>query len=736
MRLTPRQRSRLTSYALVALACASAAAVVLTTGRATTSEQEARSFNVLAAFREEEVTRIALERGAERFELSRSDPDELGDTVWRLGPPYDEEAEPFTVDELLGNLRFASWLRQIKPEEVDRAGFGLDEPRMVVHVDMGEVHYRLRLGKEAAAPQGAAYLEVAGEGAPRKGVMLIGPGLVEELSVSVDDYRGRYVMPYLSPALAGIVIEHEHGTLRLKRAQWDGWRMDGMLGDVRVSREGLDRVLLQFGRAKAESFLDQAVARKAVAVPGAVSILLVPKDAKQPPARVRVGGSCPHQPDDTVALRLEPDPLAACVPSGVLGGFTLPAEVLVDRALFSLRPDEVEGLSVVEGERRLALQRKEQGFVLKAPHEAEVDAEAGTARLEALLGARGQIIEGADPDALGLGASAATVTVRSVPGLDSKGTEQRVRFGPADEQGRIHVLREQDGAVVQLTREAARALHADASLVKSRTLLDFDSDDVRGVEVTGPFDQHLRISARGAITLERPAEYMPDGVLAQELFDALRTLTAVAWVADEDDGSFGLAQPGLTATLEVQPTGKAVERHTLRVGRSSGSGYYGSLEGKPGVFILSRRTTEVLSTLVLDRSVFAVDPNDVQQLRLRGPSGTVELSKHGDEYVQSGGGLQLSVAAVQQVIDALTELRAEAAISLGSEPREAGLGEPLLSGEYEFNPAGPNAGSTRRWALGAGDSWRGMSIHYGRVAGMDANYGVPRAMVQRLLDLL
>jgi hypothetical protein len=37
------------------------------------------------------------------------------------------------------------------------------------------------------------------------------------------------------------------------------------------------------------------------------------------------------------------------------------------------------------------------------------------------------------------------------------------------------------------------------------------------------------------------------------------------------------------------------------------------------------------------------------------------------------------------------------------------------------------------WRVGAGDSWRGISVHYARVEGTNATFVLPRDLVQQLL---
>ena len=366
------RNSQVVNAVLLGTALALVVLVVATREKQTTSEEEARQFNLLQAYEEKDITRLRFERKEGTFALVRTKLDDAGTGTWTLKEPIQEDAEPFSVQKILGTLELSSAVRRIKSEEVNRAQFGLDDPSLVIHVDMGHVLYRLRLGVEAASPKGARYLEIAGEGAPNKGVVLVSKSLVAELDMKLDDFRERYVMPYLSSVLSRLTLEGVGGTRKLRRAEWpDGFRFDGMLGDARTSRPVLDRVLLQFARTRAERFMDPAEAEKALSGAETVTVTMTPSDPKNPVGVVEVGGKCPGNDADVVALRRKPDKVAACVPRSVLAGFTTEAEALVDRTLFWMRPDQVEGFDVKQGDARLALDRKENGFVMRAPREGK-----------------------------------------------------------------------------------------------------------------------------------------------------------------------------------------------------------------------------------------------------------------------------------------------------------------------------------------------------------------------------
>lgn len=725
---------------LIALALVAAGAVLATRDRQTTEQRDDRADHLLVDFREEAISRVRFERAEGGFTLVAGEPDEEGERVFRLAEPVAEEAETFAVQKLLGTLQFATSLRRVEESAVDRAAFGLDAPELVVHVDQGEVRYRLRLGKEAASPIGARYLEIAGEGAPSKGVVLVDKGLVAELALRVDDLRERYVMPYLSTSLARLVLDGEGGRRALRRAGYDGaWRFDGMHADRRLARAALDRLLTQLARTRAERFLDPAEGERALAGGPRVEVEMHPLDAARPVGRVTVGGRCPGNDAEVVALRREPDRLAACVPRSVLSGLGMAAPDLVDAGVFWARADQIEGIEITRGELRLALDRKEGAFLLRAPTAGEVSAEAGSARLAALVRTTGTLVEGADARALGLEPPQGVAVLRPLAADEQKAAEatERVELGAIAPDGSLSVRRLHDGAILRLELDAARALSVDSSLLRATALLDVPLSDVAEIRVVGEVRQVLRRDAAGGMTLVEPPGLDVDATLALELCDALRGLSADRWVADRDDGSFGLTPPAATVTLKLRK-GDTVTEHELRLGRRAGRGArYAQLDRDPGVFVAGRSLVETLSTWVVSRSAFTLDREATTRVTLRGAERELVLARRGEDFVDASAAEPLPDEQVARVIEALASLRAEGAVSIGPAPAELGFGNPLLEVRMELE-AGRAAAPERerRFVVGATTTYRGIDAHAARLEGVDATFALPRAALRPLLDAL
>jgi hypothetical protein len=328
--------------------------------------------------------------------------------------------------------------------------------------------------------------------------------------------------------------------------------------------------------------------------------------------------------------------------------------------------------------------------------------------------------------------------VTSAAAQESEVQKETVTFSAPDREGRVFVHRKHDGVVLELAREAARALQPDASLVRSRNIFDYPLDRVSRLEIDGEPKQVLLRSEKGALTLEQPAGFGADGALATEALDSLRTMTADRWVSDEDDGSFGLDEPTLRARLTVRAEKKVEDgetaEHEVILGRPAPSGYYATVRGDPGVFVVPRRVYEVLTTLTIDRSLFLADPAMTASIEIRTPERRFAFERQGTDFVQTGGDEMLPPAAIQRIIEALSAMRPEAAVSLGPPRNEYGQDRPLLVVRVERDPGLGDHSKPVVWRVGAGASWRGISVHYARVEGTGATFVLPRNLVQQLLE--
>lgn len=737
MKVSPRVRQFVNiNIALVVVALGVTIAVIITSGRVTTTEERARSFNVLQAFRQDDITRVEIEHGATRVAIQRTPPDDAGTRGWRMVEPEEADADNYSVDKLLGALEFAGVVRRIKPREVNRKAFGLNRPRLVVRISMGTIRYVLTIGKTTASPPGAAYAALSGEGAPGKGVIVVAQGLVKQLSVSADELRGRQMTPYLSPDIARLTLKGDGGTRTLRHVRGNDWRFDGMLHNVRLSRRAFDRVLVQFARIQADHFISLKTAERALGSGSTVDITMTPRNAKQAPGVLVVGGKCPGDSQDVVAIRHSPNPVAACVSSSVMTDLETPAQDLVDHGLFTVHEDEVESLKIENGGQELSLDRKGAGFLMRKPRRADVTLDAGDQRLTQILSARGQIIDAPNVKELGLEPPRGKITISSAAADEAHVVTETVLVSAPTADGKVYAERKADGTVLLLPPDAAHALTADASLVRSHRILRFVADDFRSLDIwLGKVHERLVSSGSDQYSLKSPPGFAVDPGLATDLVDALGSLKADRWVADRDDGSFGLQKPALTFSVTYAKGDAGTKTQHITVGATASGGAYASLAGEQGVFVLPRDALDKLSTLLFDRSIFMLHPGAAARIVLAANGRKTILYREGHEWLQQGAS-SLSRGRIQKIIDALSTLRAEAAVHLGPARPAEGLQSPALSVTLEAPAENGGNPSAVHWRIGAGDSWRGMSIYYARADGAPATYVIAHSKVRQILDAL
>jgi hypothetical protein len=750
MSLAKIAKRHATTLVLSALALTAGAVVfVVDRGAVTTDEAEARKKNLFTAWRPDEIESVTIERGGKTARLARKPPDERGQRFWEITLGDRRfPAEEQLVDQLLGTLEFATYERTLAPGSADPASLGLEAPRVRFSIVMSGHATALSIGGPAPSPAGAANVEVRGDG--KAALHVINAQLLAALDVDPETLRARKIVPYVSADLARIEIDLPGGSFHLARAKDrpDELHLAGPTKDagLRASRGATDELFAALGRAEADAFLPDEVAAAATTTP-AVTIALIPKDSSRPKAVVAFGGACPDKPEHVVAVVREPSSISACVSKDTLEGLTRPAESFVDRGLFVATIDEVEEIAVTSGERKLELARRGTGFHQRAPEEREVEGQAGRALLEPLLALRASgFVTGKDKPSLGLEPPRATIKITSLLAARSEDGGNDDRFEEvligAPEGDTIPALRVSDGAILALPASAARLLSPSTSALRSPTLVDEPETNITALRVTqGDRSQQIERTPEGGWKLLAPAGkgLTADLGLGTDLSTALLPLRTERFVADKDDGSFGLDKPRLVLEADLGARPDAGARRTIRLlfGAPTQEGAFARLEGDDAVFLVDKKLESAASQWLLDRSIFSLDLGDIVKV-------TVSFAdkKKAPVVLERKGGVLLipadpaATARAAAIRDALADLVPEGAVSVGAPRKEQGLDPPAVTVtiEREKRDAGGketatviDPSRTVRLHLGAGDSFQGTSIVYARREGVDATYAIAKA---------
>jgi Domain of unknown function (DUF4340) len=709
-------RADLASVLLAVVAVLSVLAVLGTRHAPTTSERDARAKNLLPVWQEDEVRHIDLRRGPETVTVDRAA------DGWNVRTPEPERADDAAVTKLVKGLALITPVRRLEGSDLET--HGLKNPRATLALDMGSEHLVLSLGDDAPSPAGGAYVALDGAGSSRLGAVVTAEA-AKLFATRTDDLRETGLVPYGERESRELVIERPQGRLDLVHGSALGFRLDG---HERANRDALAPVFAALTHLSATRFLTLPAAERARGSAPVTRLTLQPSAKDDPSFILELGGDCPEAPAEIIAIERAPRVRAACTRADVLGPLSVEREALVDHNPFLARKDEVEALTLERDGRRLALERRGTAFSLREPSEAPVELEAGNRRLEALTRAAAELVPDPNLKALGLEPPHGKVTLRVITD-DDKAAEEVVTLGKTAPDGTLYLRRSEDGGVLALGREAARAFAIDSTLLRSNKVLDFALSALAELELSAPEQQLVRRAPNG-FTLVKPAGFGADGELTTDAVLALGSLTAVRWVADDDDGSFGLLTPTLTARARLDPSDAGPSERLLRVGRPTPGGYFAALDGSPGVFMLERSVEERLGKLLIDRSALMAEPGTLARVTLTTPKKTIVLERRGGELVAETA--DVPPAATALALEALSSLRAEGAIHSGPAHASEGLSTPALSVKLEPSPG---LGKTRSFRIGAADTYGEEAVRDARADGVEATFAVAESKLRPLFDL-
>ncbi|HEY1697132.1 MAG TPA: DUF4340 domain-containing protein [Polyangiaceae bacterium] len=613
-------RTAATPIVLVVLAAGAAAyAFLVDRSGVPDADRTERRTDVFPSFRGEDVTRIELHHDREALVLERA-PDG-GDGVWEMASPRREQADGAAVDMLVRELEMATKVRAVPDAGV---ADGLSDPRATGSVTLGALSYAFALGADAPRPEGAAYFHVDGEG-----TFVVERSLKAQLLRTAGAYRDRTLVHYGAGAIARLELRPASGTPLVLERHGASFRVAG--DDVRASRSAVESLLGALADTRADSFLADDAAAAATRSPF-LTLAVTPRDTARPRAEVLFGDTCPGTPGERAAVRTEPDRLAACVDASLVERLRVAPASLVDTAPFFAHPDEIEELRIEGpaagaggsggagggasgGGARVDVARTGTGWHERAPEDRELPSGATdgvSALVAALTVARATEVIPA--------AKAPHVETRSRVTLVRTGGEvtEEVDVGPVGPDGTALLRRVDDGAVLRVPRAVARRFEPHPVALRPRPVwrVPFDAGAVVAID-DGCARPALRLDLHDGAWVRRDSRGAPpaDGVVVADVLASLAHAKADAWLAEKDDGTFGLTAPtACTVTLTLADAaaspadggavdgGAATDAGPRRVvaltfGDAEGGGVYARATDDPAVFVASPGFREALVRL-------------------------------------------------------------------------------------------------------------------------------------------
>jgi hypothetical protein len=718
-----------TPVALVVLAIGTAGyAYFVDRGRISDADRAARRTDVFPTFRVDQVRRVELVHGTETLALERDAAQSAdGQPGWSMTSPRPDAADPAAVDALLRELEMATRVRTVSGDDAE-----LGTPRVRGRVTVGPVEYRFVLGADAVTPEGAAYMRLEGEG-----TFVVERTLKVQLLRGADAYRERALVPYGASDVARLEVGTPGGATVALVRRGTAFRIGDQDG-LRASRAAVDHLFGALADARAESFVDDAAAARAIATV-VRTVVVVPRDASHPRITLVVGGPCPSdEPDlkaDVVIVRTAPARTAACVAEGVAAALAATAASLVDDSPFMAHADEIEelrlepatGPGAAQGP-RLDLARRAAGWHERAPEDRQIaagDADSTNALVDALAGARALDVRRADAGERFVVRARATIL------RTGGGSSEAVEVAAPDASGVALARRVDDGAILRLSRAVARRFepHPIALAASPVWRAPVDPGEVVAID-DGCSRGPARIELDDGVWKMRG--FPVDNLSASDLAEAFARAKADAWVAESDDGTFGFGRDGSCAvTLTLQSAATEPGRRVgLVFGGAGDGGVYARTSDAPGVFVVGSGLRALASRPAVDRAAFLLDLASSQRVTVAHGAARLVLARGADgrfERTDADGGVP------EKLESALAGLRAESALHTGPPSQDEGFDRPTL----EIETAGGRDGgapSTARIAIGAPASDAAVDGYFARAAGLDATFLVSRAVVLAVLD--
>jgi hypothetical protein len=569
--------------------------------------------------------------------------------------PVDETA----VDRILLTLKNLEVVRDVT-KTVTQNELGLLSPDLRLSFLLRNHTYRVSLGKECPSPEKSRYaLLTFGDD---KRLVVLSPQTVNLLDVSPEQLIEHRLIDWLPSEVDTIKICRNFNDITITQ-QTSGQLILASDPPKRAKRAPVEQLLLALTELKVHAYVDVASSP----LEQSLNVSLTRNDERQQQTvTFRFGGRCPTDPSLTkVTVTItDQETRSGCIAPNVLEHIPQTLEALDDDALFFLRYDEVEKLTVRSTLDSFTLERQGTAFRQVSPKEQDVTLAAGNQLLEALVGVRGRAVGPCDATKV----SSSTIQLRS--GLVGKKSffDETLRVGPKLPTSERFVCRD-DNEMFLVDSKMAPALELDPSMLENPKLLNASYESVDEVTIVRAYDtQHLSRDAEGNLVLTSP-KAPSDSASIESLTERLAQLDAERMLPRFMLEKLRAITPSITVRFSAKAEGSdTLRNHELRLYRSEAPDVVATLDEKPAPFVISDVTFELLDGVFVDRSMYRLTEQD-RAFSLSRRTNPLHCTKTERSYRCPGS--TLSENQIERIVTNLSQLRAARVdLAKGEKPRE------------------------------------------------------------------
>ncbi len=559
----------------------------------------------------EDITMLSITSGDLLIECARAD------DRWMIQRPLQARADAATVDRLLSALESLSGSERIQPEQrvtrdLTLADYGLEDPalRIVLKHKLGQ---KILFVGDSAPLGNLLYVQVLGD----EDVVVVSDSFTNTIPSGVPMLRDRALLHGDAAKIMRLEIDSNiSGFLQITRTD-DAWMLQQPVA-ARANAVQVSRVLDALFDLKVQSFIWDAEHETAVpnaqdSIPELSSLSRVEPYGLGEGEAVRVSvwlgadgvrqdlllGKQSAESEDDIYAKLGDAPSVYTVPKEIIDAVCLSMQTFRDPRIFSMVPEGVSFVSVMNSDRRFSLAHDEDGawFIVEPLHvKAEVQAvdhfvrdvlqwevslfpsvqptnmaaagllppvctvEIGQQRRDETLAPEDPDVETVDASTSTAATDPATRMLRIGAAVSQAGETYRyAAMGNSDE---VFFVRASLAADPRLS--PANVLH-----FRDRTVLMIPPEDVVRVCLSiGEQEQCVLRTAEGGWAAQGDALVPnPDTINDILLLCANLRVPHIASVSAADMEAFGLNQPFATITLGL--TGDAGIQKTILLGRKT-----------------------------------------------------------------------------------------------------------------------------------------------------------------------
>lgn len=318
----------------------------------------------------------------------------------------------------------------------------------------------------------------------------------------------------------------------------------------------------------------------------------------------------------------------------IKGGEEREAAEEAEKSLINVESDQISALQLeVAGQEPIVIGREGPEWLITQPVYSSTDRFAVDALTRELANAsKTRTFEQGAEDAAQYGLEQPRVVVKITK---KDGRQQTLKLGAEDyTKTQVYAQFEGDEAVHLVPKALFSAANKKLRELRSKSVLDFDQDLVKIVEIDRP-DDKLRLSRNGEQwSLESPLEDRGDDSAVSSFLSSIKYARIDQFVAetDEDLAAYGLDQPQYS--VRIRQGGDDSWRE-LHLGAAKGDGFYARNPGRPVIFTVRKDLVEKLQQKpwdFRDKRVVDVKQDDWDRFELKRSDETIVVRREGGAF--------------------------------------------------------------------------------------------------------